>query len=199
MCIRDSPGPACRTRAKSRQLPSGTAYLASPPARFRPRPAPGAPPVRTHRPRQAQISLKGPPGSPAAPLWSPSTEAAAHSTDAVGTLPDARPCRCSSACPPSVRPLPPFRRGPPPHAHRPPQVRRRLRRRRVTARWQLALGTDWNDRISSYKTFNNCQVRHWEHTDFSGADTGYQVGDQDWIGDLNDRASAIDFTYGPSC
>ncbi|MFE6751807.1 hypothetical protein ACFVGM_38650 [Kitasatospora purpeofusca] len=67
-----------------------------------------------------------------------------------------------------------------------------------SARWQLALGADWNDRISSYKTFNNCQVRHWEHTDFSGANTGYQVGDQDWIGDLNDRASSIDFTYGDS-
>ncbi|MFJ9696340.1 hypothetical protein [Kitasatospora sp. NPDC101183] len=57
----------------------------------------------------------------------------------------------------------------------------------------------WNDSISSYRTFNNCQERHWEHAYLSGANTGWQIGDQDWIGDaMNDKASSIDYSYATS-
>ena len=42
------------------------------------------------------------------------------------------------------------------------------------ADWQLCwIGGNWNDRISSFKGYNTCEVDHFEHADFKGAHTGW--------------------------
>lgn len=51
--------------------------------------------------------------------------------------------------------------------------------------------TDFNDTISSFLTYNNCWVDHYEHIWYGGDHTGYQPS-QYYVGDwMNDRTSAL--------
>jgi hypothetical protein len=59
-------------------------------------------------------------------------------------------------------------------------------------------GTGWNDRISSFKSYNQCDVRFFEHINFGGEWFPYYYwGDYSanlgWYG-WNDRASSIMFS-----
>lgn len=60
------------------------------------------------------------------------------------------------------------------------------------ADWQYSsMPSGWNDRISSYRVYNNCLVDHWEHVNFVGSHTGLN-GTRSYIGDaMNDRTSSI--------
>jgi hypothetical protein len=56
------------------------------------------------------------------------------------------------------------------------------------------VGNDWNDIISSFRTFSGCRVKHYEHRDFGGASLPYQTT-QDYIGDaMNDQTSSLQWT-----
>ncbi|MGK5558571.1 hypothetical protein ACSNOI_43915 [Actinomadura kijaniata] len=59
--------------------------------------------------------------------------------------------------------------------------------------WMKTTLGDWNDRISSFKGYNGCQVRHYQHENFAGAYTT-PVGENPsmlQIGGLNNQASSI--------
>ncbi|WP_020388377.1 hypothetical protein [Kribbella catacumbae] len=57
--------------------------------------------------------------------------------------------------------------------------------------WQLGyVGDDWNDRITSFRGYSNCLVKHWEHKDFRGLSTGLQSESSN-LGILDNRTSAL--------
>ncbi|MEU5881204.1 hypothetical protein [Spirillospora sp. NPDC047279] len=60
--------------------------------------------------------------------------------------------------------------------------------------WQRSnLGDAWNDRISSFRGYNGCQVNHFQHANFEGARTG-PLGSSfamSEIGGVNNQASSI--------
>jgi hypothetical protein len=54
-----------------------------------------------------------------------------------------------------------------------------------------SLTSFWNDKISSYRTYAACNVKHYEHSNFGGASVGYHAS-RSYIGDaMNDRTSSI--------
>ncbi|RKS79016.1 hypothetical protein BZB76_0454 [Actinomadura pelletieri DSM 43383] len=53
------------------------------------------------------------------------------------------------------------------------------------------LPEDWNDTITSFKTYVQCQVNHYQHPDYQGTRTGW-LEDTPNIGSImNDRTSSI--------
>ncbi|TDB81360.1 hypothetical protein E1264_32835 [Actinomadura sp. KC216] len=58
--------------------------------------------------------------------------------------------------------------------------------------WQVGnVSGWWNDRISSFRTYARCQGKHWEHSNFRGASTGFW-NSTSYIGNaMNDRTSSI--------
>ncbi|UWF77687.1 MULTISPECIES: hypothetical protein [Microbacterium] len=48
----------------------------------------------------------------------------------------------------------------------------------------------WNDDIDSFRSYNGCATRVWEHTSFSGAYYGYYSYSSD-MGSWRNRASSI--------
>lgn len=52
------------------------------------------------------------------------------------------------------------------------------------------ISTWWDDRISSYRGYNGCQVNHYEHPNWSGAQTGYHSNDGD-MGAMEDVTSSL--------
>ncbi|GAA1564837.1 hypothetical protein GCM10009678_54880 [Actinomadura kijaniata] len=59
--------------------------------------------------------------------------------------------------------------------------------------WMKTSLGGWNDRISSFKGYNGCQVRHYQHENFAGAYTS-PVGENPSMmqhGGLNNQASSI--------
>lgn len=48
----------------------------------------------------------------------------------------------------------------------------------------------WNDDIDSFKSFNGCQTKVWEHTGFTGTSYGYATNVAD-LGSMRNRASSI--------
>lgn len=59
------------------------------------------------------------------------------------------------------------------------------------ADWQLAnVGEDWNDRISSFRGYADCNVDHFEHADFDGASTGWLAD----VGSMADHTSLNNLT-----
>jgi hypothetical protein len=54
----------------------------------------------------------------------------------------------------------------------------------------------WDNVISSYRTFNNCQAKHFADQKRKGNSASWQVGGQPYIGDdLNDQASSVELKY----
>jgi hypothetical protein len=58
--------------------------------------------------------------------------------------------------------------------------------------WGTAnVGTTWNDRISSFQGFSNCQIRIYENANFTGATYGAFTA-TDYVGDaMNDRTTSV--------
>ncbi|WP_242893044.1 hypothetical protein [Actinomadura litoris] len=58
--------------------------------------------------------------------------------------------------------------------------------------WQAASVSGWwNDRISSFRNYADCQSNHWEDINFQGSSTGYR-NTTSYVGDaMNDRTSSI--------
>jgi hypothetical protein len=53
------------------------------------------------------------------------------------------------------------------------------------------VGTTWNDRISSFQGFSNCQIRIYENANFTGATDGAFTA-TDYVGDaMNDRTTSV--------
>jgi hypothetical protein len=58
--------------------------------------------------------------------------------------------------------------------------------------WELGnLGTSWNDRISSFKSFSDCSTKLYEDADYGGSTYGYYVNSSYVGAAMNDRASSI--------
>jgi hypothetical protein len=58
--------------------------------------------------------------------------------------------------------------------------------------WQNAnIGSTWNDRISSFKSYSDCQTKIFENANFGGASYG-SVSNTTYVGDaMNDRTTSI--------
>lgn len=54
------------------------------------------------------------------------------------------------------------------------------------------LGVGWNDRITSFKSYENCATKLWENT-FSGSSYGFCVNSTYVGAAMNDRASSMQF------
>ncbi|MEV7012195.1 hypothetical protein [Streptosporangium sp. NPDC051022] len=48
----------------------------------------------------------------------------------------------------------------------------------------------WNDKISSFRSYGDCEVNHYEHFDFGGDSTGWSRN-AGWLGSMNDKTSSI--------
>ena len=54
----------------------------------------------------------------------------------------------------------------------------------------------WDNIVSSYRTFNGCQARHFAEQGRRGKSTSWQVGGQPYIGDdLNDQTRSVELKY----
>jgi len=51
----------------------------------------------------------------------------------------------------------------------------------------------WDNRISSFRSYANCWVKHWENTGFSGASVG-PTSSRSSLGLLDDETSSIEWT-----
>jgi len=59
--------------------------------------------------------------------------------------------------------------------------------------WQISnVGSTWNDKISSARSYSSCQSKYWEHAGFVGASTSWFI-DSSYFGSMNDRATSIQF------
>jgi hypothetical protein len=59
--------------------------------------------------------------------------------------------------------------------------------------WQISnVGSTWNDKISSAKSFSNCQSKYWQNSWFSGASTSWFYN-LSYFGSMNDQATSIQF------
>ncbi|MFD5243641.1 peptidase inhibitor family I36 protein [Amycolatopsis sp. NPDC058340] len=57
----------------------------------------------------------------------------------------------------------------------------------------------WNDRISSFKTFNNCYITMYEHAEYQGASQEWYANDSANYGsNMNDLGSSVVYSRGPS-
>ncbi|MFI8931547.1 hypothetical protein ACIG3E_28225 [Streptomyces sp. NPDC053474] len=55
------------------------------------------------------------------------------------------------------------------------------------------VGDEFNDAISSLKTYSDCRANLHEDRDFQGANIGWLYGEWDYVGDaMNDRTSSIE-------
>ncbi|MEV8639397.1 hypothetical protein AB0395_47870 [Streptosporangium sp. NPDC051023] len=50
----------------------------------------------------------------------------------------------------------------------------------------------WNDKISSFRSYGDCQVNHYEHFDFRGDSTDWS-NSSGWFGSMNDKTSSIEW------
>ena len=60
--------------------------------------------------------------------------------------------------------------------------------------WAVSnIGTAWNDRVSSFQGYSQCEIRVYENDSFSGASFGPSAG-VDYVGDaMNDRTTSMRF------
>lgn len=55
------------------------------------------------------------------------------------------------------------------------------------------VGDAWNDRISSYRGYSNCWVRHWENPDYWGIGMGFDSGRDD-LEYMDNATSSIEWS-----
>jgi hypothetical protein len=61
------------------------------------------------------------------------------------------------------------------------------------------LGNDWNDKVSSFQTFNNCYITMYADADYQGDSQEWYANDSANYGsNMNDRGSSVVFSRGPS-
>lgn len=52
------------------------------------------------------------------------------------------------------------------------------------------IGSHWNDEYSSSYGANQCQTKHFEHSDYGGASTNWQTN-TDSLGAMNDATTSL--------
>ena len=58
--------------------------------------------------------------------------------------------------------------------------------------WQVSsMPSGWNDRVTSFKSFNDCATRIWSDTGYSGSTYGFVVNSTNVGTTMNDQTSSI--------